>query len=444
MSGKENTNEDNIEVKEVLEETVESKPVEGNQTADIKVSDVEELVSEDEYHAEMKKNARDYFIIGVLSGILVMLIGLTGIFKNELHLAFFATKGDQVVTQEVQTKLQVINGILGEDFLYDIDPMYLEEMMIRGYIAGLGDTYAGYYNVDETVELRQATSGEYSGIGAVLSQNMATMTITVSNVFLNSPAEDKNLKPGDIILTVDGEDISEQDLTTVVSKIKGEEGTDVRITIDRDGKELNKKLTRRVVENPTIECELLANNIGYIEITEFDTVTLNQFQIALDRLEDEGMESLIIDVRNNPGGSLKTVTDMLDILLPKGLLVYTEDKDGNRNEISATGKKEFDKPLVVLINGYSASAAEIFAGAIKDYGLGTLIGTNTYGKGVVQNLVDLGDGTSLKYTTSEYFTASGNTINNVGIEPNIAVSMDNAKPNTDEQLKEAKKLLKNK
>ena len=212
----------------------------------------------------------------------------------------------------------------------------------------------------------------------------------------------------------------------MVNEIKTGEKDAIELTVRREGEteEQTILLTRRAVDIPTVTSEMLENNIGYLEISEFDTVTLEQFQEAKASLEEQGMEKLIVDLRNNPGGNLSTVVDILKEILPEGLIVYTEDRYGERTEYSCDGEKELTIPLAVLINGESASASEIFAGAVKDYGIGTLVGTTTFGKGIVQRIVELSDGTAVKLTIAKYYTPKGNNIHEKGIEPDVEVELD--------------------
>ena len=207
----------------------------------------------------------------------------------------------------------------------------------------------------------------------------------------------------------------------------------------RNGEEVELTATRDIIEVQTVSSEMKDDQIGYIAVSEFDSVTYDQFEAALNDLESKGMQGLVIDLRGNPGGSLTTVTDMLKLLLPEGTIVSTKDKNGNTEEITCDGKHEFTKPLAVLVNQYSASASEIFSGAIQDYGTGTIVGMTTYGKGVVQQLMDLGDGTCLKVTIAEYYTPSGRSINGTGVEPDVEVEYeyDENNPDADNQLDKA-------
>jgi carboxyl-terminal processing protease len=270
------------------------------------------------------------------------------------------------------------------------------------------------------------TEGEYVGVGVQVSQNADTKVITVVKVF-DGPAKEAGILAEDIITEVNGEDISEQDIDAVVDKIKGEEGTEVTITVYRssDGQDHEFTMPRQKVENPTVEYKMLEDNIGYVAVSSFYEVTAEQYIAAVEDLESQGMEGLIVDLRDNGGGLLDIAVEMLDYMLPAGKIVYTEDKDGNvTSEYTSSDEEQFTKPLALLVNGYSASASEIFAGAIKDYGIGTLVGETTYGKGIVQRLFPLDDGSAIKLTIAKYFTPNGNDIHKVGIEPDIAVELD--------------------
>lgn len=346
---------------------------------------------------------------------------------------------------DVEEKLDKINGLIEAYYLYEdeIDADALIDGIYSGYASELGDPYTVYYDEKETQALLETTSGEFSGIGATMSKNTASEEITVVNVYKDSPADKAGLKDGDILYQVDGKDTAGQELDTVVSWIKGEKGTDVSLSVIRDGEEITTVATRDVIQVQTVEYEMKENSIGYIMVSEFDDVTYEQFKEALADLEAQGMAGLIIDLRSNPGGNLVTVTDMLKLLLPEGIIVSTKDKYGNVEEITCDGKNEFTKPLAVLVNQYSASASEIFAGAVQDYGTGQIVGITTYGKGVVQQLMDLRDGTYLKLTIAEYYTPSGRSINGEGVTPDVEVEYEyNADdPQADNQLEKALEVI---
>lgn len=333
-----------------------------------------------------------------------------------------------LTNKEVQEKLTEIEDLMNDYFLDELDEEQIETWLYKGAVAGLGDPYAAYYTVEEYQSLRDSTNGSYCGIGVEISQNINTGLVTVARVFEDSPAMEAGLKPGDILYTVGDTEVTGMDLTMIVSRIKGEENTEVNISVAREGEEdyLEFLVQRRTIEIQTVGSVMLEDQIGYISISSFDDVTTDQFIKALDDLEAQGLKGLIVDLRNNGGGLVSSVCAILDRLLPEGLIVYTEDKYGNREEETSDAEHYFDKPLAVLVNGNSASASEIFAGAVKDYEIGTLVGTTTYGKGIVQKIYPLHDGTAVKLTVSKYYTPKGNNIHEIGIEPDVEIDLEEA------------------
>ncbi len=336
------------------------------------------------------------------------------------------TDTDQVGSKAVESKMNVIKQIIDKYYLEDVHETDLVEGMYKGLVDGLGDPYSVYYTKDEFQSLMESTNGVYCGIGVTVSQDANTGIITLVKPFENSPGLKAGILPGDILYKVDGTEVTGMELSSVVAMIKGEEGTTVNLTIIREGERENIELTveRQQIEIPTISYEVLKDNIGYIYISEFDTVTQPQFISALEDLNNQGIVGLVVDLRDNPGGNLDVVKNILDQILPEGMIVYTEDKYGNKDEYKSDEEHQFTKPLAVLINGNSASASEIFAGAVKDYGIGTLVGTKTFGKGIVQRLIELGDGTAMKLTISKYYTPNGYNIHKIGIEPDVLVELD--------------------
>lgn len=338
------------------------------------------------------------------------------------------SSADSIVSEETEKKLSAIEDVI-EEYYYqdaDIDVEMMTEGMYRGMVNALGDPYSVYYTEEEWEDLMQDTEGIYFGIGAYLMIDQTTGFGKISGVIENTPAEEAGLRENDILYEVDGQSTAGMDLSEIVSYIKGEAGTKVHLTIYREGESdyLEVDVERRKIEAPTVKYEILENNIGYIQITEFDDVTTDQFTEALAVVKGVHAKGLILDLRGNPGGSLNVVVDIARQILPKGLIVYTEDKYGEREEYNCDGRRQLDMPLVVLVNGNSASASEILAGAVKDYRMGTLVGTTTFGKGIVQRILPLTDGTALKLTISAYYTPNGNNIHGVGIEPDVVCEFD--------------------
>lgn len=386
---------------------------------------------------------RKGLICGVLISVLTVSVCGCGAAWMLGHLGLTAlTSGGNAEEQaKISTKMQELQSYIDRFYLFDYDEENVESGIYKGMMAGLGDVYTNYYTPEEYASFMESSNGSYSGIGAMLSQDYNTGIITVVKVFEGSPAAEAGVQPDDILYKVKGEEVTGMDLNLVVSDLKGEEGTDVEVSFMRGTDVLDLTLTRRSIEVPTVEYRLITDKIGYISISEFDDVTDDQFIAALDDLNSQGMENLIIDLRDNGGGLVDVTCDILDQLLPEGLIVYTEDKDGNREEETSDAEHYFPGKMAVLVNGNSASASEIFAGAIKDYGVGTLIGTQTFGKGIVQSLFPLSDGSAIKVTVSRYYTPAGNNIHEVGITPDIILEKD-TESEEDNQLQKAIDVLK--
>ena len=381
------------------------------------------------------------FAAGALSVLLIGICawGAIGILRGGFPFGTYAS--GQVSENDVSAKLDLLNSLIDQYYLYEgeVDEDALAEGIYSGYTAALGDPYTEYYDREETAALMESTSGEFSGIGATMTQNTDGPGAVITAVYEDSPAAEAGLQTGDVISKVDGNDVSGMDLDSIVSLIKGEKGTEVKITVLRYGQEIETAAVRDIIQMQTVDSVMLDDQVGYISVSEFDDVTYDQFKSALDSLEAQGMAGLVIDLRNNPGGNLDTVTDMLKLLLPEGPIVSITDKNGDTEEITCDGSNEFTKPLAVLVNQYSASASEVFCGAVQDYGIGSIVGVTTFGKGVVQQLMDLGDGTCLKVTIAEYYTPSGRSINGIGVEPDVEVEYvyDVENPEADNQLETA-------
>ena len=346
--------------------------------------------------------------------------------------------------KDVQDKVDLLEKYIDGYYLYDYDEEDLKNGIYKGLMAGLADPYSTYYTADEYTSMMESSTGRYYGIGVQVSQNINTGIITISKVFKNSPAMESGLQAGDMVMKVAGTEVTGMDLNLVVTKIKGEEGEAVNIEVFREGtgETLSLDVERRQVEITTIEYEMKEDRIGYIAFSDFEDVSYDQMMAAISTLEGMGMQGLILDLRGNPGGLLTSAVDIADAFLPEGLIVYTEDKYGNRDEYTSDEEHQFNKPLVVLIDGNSASASEVLAGAIKDYGAGTLVGTTSYGKGIVQSLIPLKDKTALKITVADYYTPNGNNIHGIGIEPDVVG--ERGEGDTDAQLDKALEVMREK
>ena len=380
-------------------------------------------------------------LVGALAVLLIMALTSCGI--AQYAIGKISRKNEESISEKYSSddKMSLINELVESYYTGDVDDEDLKEGIYKGYIEALGDPYSVYYDEEETKSLMESTSGEYSGVGAVLSQEKETGIITVVQVYDGSPAEKAGIQANDLIYKVNDEEVTGIELSKVVSNIRGEEGTTVDITVLRgeDMEEVSVTATRRVIEVETVEYEMKQDHTGYIRVTEFDSVTYEQYKEALESLEKQGVERLVVDLRSNPGGNLDTVVDILDLMLPEGTVVSMKDKQGKETVFDSDEENQFEKPVAVLVNGYSASASEIFAGAMQDYKQGTIVGTQTYGKGVVQKLFDLKDGTCLKLTIAEYFTPSGRSINGEGVTPDVVVEYepDEQNPEYDNQLQKA-------
>ena len=324
--------------------------------------------------------------------------------------------------KKMDTILQYMDYYYNGDI--DMDAMY--DAMLHAAVSSLGDPYSVYYSPKEYSALLESSSGVYSGIGATISQDMTTKAMTIVTPFTNSPAYNAGLCSGDQIVGVDGESVVGEDLSDVVTKIKGLEGTTVDITILRDGQEITFTVTRARIEVEFVSYKMLDDKIGYILVSEFEETTADQFSAAIADLQKKGMKGLVVDIRNNPGGLYNIVCDMLDRILPKGsLLVYTEDKYGRKAYEYAETTDTVDIPIAVIVNGNSASASEIFSGALQDYGKAVIVGTQSFGKGIVQSVIPIMyDGSGVKLTSSRYFTPNGVCIHGTGITPDVVVELE--------------------
>lgn len=389
------------------------------------------------------------FLQGALCGALAMLL-IAGLVSCGARLKKDDTgsKGVNVISSETEQKLEKLESLIDLKFLKEVDEKELQNGIYEGYISGLGDPYSVYYDEEATKSLRESTEGKYEGIGAVLTQDKNTGIITLTQIYEGSPAEKAGLKAEDILYKVGDEEVTGIDLTEVVTHIKGEKGTEVELTVLRGEKneEVTVTAIRETIEYQTVDYKMLDDNIGYLRIIEFSSVTYNQYVEAYADLQNQGMKGIVIDLRSNPGGSLNIVCQILDLILPEGRIVYTEDKNGKQQEVTSDKEHQIDIPMTVLVNSYSASASEIFAGAIQDYELGEIIGTTTYGKGVVQQIFNLEDGTCVKLTIAKYFTPKGQDIDGKGITPDIEIQYetDETNPEADNQLEKAVEVLQGK
>lgn len=385
------------------------------------------------------RSAGRYFWTGLLTGFVVaitlagcvfagvwvlrqvksgLIVGQNGLVSGEQHT-------ENAATDALLQKMDVIENVIDTYFYQeDVDKQAMADGALKGMVSSLGDIYSEYYTAAELEEVLSGIEGVYYGIGAYVSMDTATGLTKISGIIEGAPASEVDIRENDLIYAVDGVETYGKTLEDVVAEIKGPEGTTVVITFLRDGEYLDVEVERRQVEAPTVNSEMFEEDIAYIQITEFSEVTVDQFADALAVAKGSGMKGLILDLRSNPGGSLHSVVEIAKQILPRGLIVYTEDRNGKRQEYACDGSRKLQVPMVVLINGNSASASEILAGAIKDYDMGTLLGTTTYGKGIVQQAIPLSDGSAVKLTISTYYTPAGINIHGTGIEPHEVCEFD--------------------
>ena len=393
-----------------------------------------------------EKEQRMMFCKGMTFGVLVTLalcllvffvIPVMQIRRAERQLQAQQEEQSQVIqsedtpllSQAVINKIERLSNTIDALYYEDVDDADLVQGLYKGLLEGIGDPYSEYYTPEEYEDIILDAKAAMCGIGALLQQDPETMQVTVLHVYEDSPAEKAGILDGDMIVQVGDIISNSMELTELVTHIKGDQGTVVHLKIYRKGNPgyIEMDVTRDVVNVPTLKGEMLDDGIGYIMIVEFGEKTAEEFADAVSELEAQGMTSMIVDLRDNPGGLVDSVTKLLDQILPEGVIVSTEDKYGNKKEVISDAAC-LDYPMAVLINGNSASSSEIFAGAIRDYGYGTLIGTRTFGKGIVQSIRRLVDGSAIKLTTSRYFTPCGQNIHGEGIEPDIELEYEYLDP----------------
>lgn len=407
-----------------------------------------------------KENRRGLgFVGGLLAGVVMTsVLVVAGYFvgqgmkeqnpiaQEQSSLASNADRGmNGIVNMEFVQKVNTIEAMIKKLYYLDeVDADVLREGAYDGIVAALGDVYSVYYTPEETEEIFAETEGVYYGIGAYVQMDTITGYVKITGTIKNTPAEEAGLQAGDILYKVNGEDMAGLDTTQVVMLIKGEEGTTVHLTLVRGNEYVEVDVERRKIETPSVEYKMLDDRMGYIQLAEFNDSSVTQFSGALDALEEEKAEGLILDLRGNPGGNLDAVVSIADMFLGDGMVLYTEDKYGNGEVYMSDAEEELDIPLVVLVDMNSASAAEVLSGALKDHDKATLVGTTTFGKGIVQTIRMMQDGSSVKLTVSAYYTPSGANIHEIGIEPDVMVEFDGeayVADGYDNQLEKAKEVL---
>ena len=386
------------------------------------------------------------YAAGVLTGVLVVALAAGGV-KFVQQRQYNGVLSDSSHVQ----KIEYLEKMIDQEYLGEVDNAEMAEGIYAGLVYGLGDVYSRYYTADEYAQETASTDGAYAGIGVSIQKNK-NGGVQIAECYEGGPGAEAGLQTGDVITAINDTDVTDMELSDVVSLIRENKDNTIVLTVFRENEEKSREISVDVtdVELPSVFGEMLDKKTGYIQITQFTGVTPQQYKDMFAELKDKGMERLVIDLRDNPGGLLTSVCDILREILPEGLIVYTEDKYGNREEETCDGKHQLDMSLAVLVNENSASASEIFAGAVQDHEVGTIVGTTTYGKGVVQELRQLSDGSAVKLTVSNYYTPNGNSINKVGIKPDVEVKLASELLNKDEitheednQLQKALNVIEN-
>ncbi len=417
-------NSDNTIDKDNLQKNEQTQENSENESKDV-------VISKEELSQYVKKLQNEAKIGGRIQGVCISLlvvffvVVIVVIASISSDVIIGSSNNGKVIDSKIEEKCEYLYKAINKYFLWDIDKEKVQESIYKGILDSLDDPYSVYYTKEEYSEMMETNSGQYSGIGAYISQNTENGELSISRPMPGSPAEKAGMLSGDVIIEVNGENVVGQDINLVVSKIKGKKGTTVDILVKREGESeaINISVIRDTIEVQMLESEMLEDNVGYIFIYSFERTTFNQFVTAYDKLKSEGMESLIIDLRDNPGGDLDVVVELADFILPEGKIVYTKDKNG-KGETYTSDKRCIDIPLTVLVNRNSASASEILAGSIKDYKYGTLVGEKTFGKGIVQIVFGLRDGSGVKITESEYYLPNDECIHKVGISPDVEIELD--------------------
>jgi len=371
--------------------------------------------------------------------------------KDLTEMAQTSAESSELLSSPVRGKIERLVASIHQYYYEDVDDDKLVQGLYKGLFEGIGDKYSAYYTPEEYESMMISATSSLSGIGAVLQQDPDTMQVTFNHIYEGSPAEKAKIRNGDILVQVDDIPAASMELSELVTHIRGEKGTVVHLKVYRKGNPgyLELDVTRDIVDVPTVSGQMINDEIGYIMIAEFGDKTAEEFADAVKELEAQDMKSMIVDLRDNPGGMITSVTDILDQILPEGVTVWTEDKNGKRKEYKSDAAC-MDYPMAVLINGNSASSSEIFAGAIRDYKYGTLIGTTTFGKGIVQSIRQMADGSAFKLTTAKYYTPNGENIQDEGIDPDIELEYEYLDPDAktydmmqDNQILKAIEVLEN-
>lgn len=406
-------------------------------------SEVEDPAEQGEMLPDGAKKRREPKKVPLFAVVLLLLFAIVITFQVTYIMTWKSARASNVRADgdldRIVAKLERINAIYEYSYIRDIDPAELENGVMEGYVYGTGDKFGQYMDSDTYAEYLEEQSGEMVGIGIMVIENPETGLIECVEIFPNSPAEEAEMQVGDLISSIEGEDAAELGYYKALDKMRGEEGSTVNFSVIRDGKTVDLTMTRKRVESVSVTSHLHADGVtGIVRVTSFDEPTAEQFRAAMESLKSQGAKRYVFDMRNNPGGLLTSVTDVLDYLVPEGTIIRITDRDG-KIETMESDAAEVDAPMAVLTNENTASAAELFTAVLRDYGKSVTVGEKTYGKGTMQTIYDLGDGSALRISFRMYSPPKTENYDGVGIEPDIEVALDDEVGNvsfyklTDEQ-----------
>lgn len=390
--------------------------------------------------------SKSFFVKCILLTVIV-----TALITSMITIIISNNTGNKDLIEKIETKLGIVQANIDADYLGEIDENKILESTVKGYVAGLEDEYSEYFTKEELEEYKSNNiEGAYVGIGVYIIQDVENNAIRVIAPISESPAEEAGIRPGDYIVKIDGEEVTGEDIEEASNKMKGEEGSKVKLQILRGEETIDLEVERKNVKVNHVESEIYEDKIGYLKIASFDENCSVEFEEKLEELQSKNIESLIIDLRNNGGGIVDEALSIADLFTDKdATLLITKDKEGNEEIRKSKTDKKLDLPVIVLTNENTASASELLVGVLKDYNIATSVGTVTFGKGVIQELLTLPDESGLKITTNEYYTPNGNKINKIGIEPDEKVELPDEYKNVlsvpkdkDTQLNKAIELLK--
>lgn len=377
-------------------------------------------IQEIEVNPIVKKNNKTKRIVLIvlaliLTNVLTFCLTSWGVIKMPNRIVLHTN--NQVVADAL-TKINSLEKVIQSNYYQDVDDTALMDGALKGMFSAIGDEYSKYYTVEEFTKMLEQSGGSFEGIGILVTEDESETAVVVTP-YKDTPAGNAGMQAGDRIIKVDGEDLTGKGMDYAVSKMRGKKGTEVTVTVRRDEGELSFTMIRDTISTTSVDGKVLDNGIGYIEISEFIETTGKDFNAKMDELESAGINGLIIDLRFNGGGLVDQAVEVADRLMDEGMVVYTVDKQGNREDYKSTDDRHFDKPVVVLVNDCSASASEILAGALQDRGKAKLVGIQSFGKGIVQTVQELTDGSGFQITTATYYTPNGRNIHGTGLTPDV-------------------------